>query len=384
MAGSELSSLSNYNNCFESHARRCIESFVDTITMDNRIDINKATRIVKTGTTTISGHLFQHDDPGNGLSLKKVALFYESEFNTIITETNQISKSMLSKLKVVVLCCFCNTTVTISLLYFNRLNKKERRYRCYTCKVSHPLLVKLINGSDNDVVLNEDVDPDKNENDNDNPVHVRTNWKGKKTVHDLNLKKITVPLTRSISEDLSSWEEWNLVRLREGQPTNNTYWKLYRRIQVNNNQYNRKKFQHALSQLRQRGEIIKRGKCYWLRDGKFGKAEYATVPVPQANIDGWIKLYQRCVRVDAVKKQTPPTELPPTKTTKGKEGVDFIHLGDIQSKGTIGFMTIIFGRETMITKSASLLEECANDPIAFREKYFSASDLPDDDGTAAP
>ena len=155
MAGSESSSLSNYNNCFESHARRCIESFVDTITMDNRIDINKATRIVKTGTTTISGHLFQHDDPGNGLSLKKVALFYESEFNTIITETNQISKSMLSKLKEVVLCCFCNTTVSISLLYFDRLNKKERRYRCYTCKVSHPLLVKLINGSDNDVVLNE-------------------------------------------------------------------------------------------------------------------------------------------------------------------------------------------------------------------------------------
>ena len=97
------------------------------------------------------------------------------------------------------------------------------------------------------------------------------------------------------------------------------------------------------------------------------------VPFPQSNVDGWINLYRRCVSVDALKNQTQPTELPPTKTTTRQEGVAFIHLGDGDSKGrgAIGFMTIIFGRETMIRTSTILLKECAIDPLKFREKYFS-------------
>jgi hypothetical protein len=99
--------------------------------------------------------------------------------------------------------------------------------------------------------------------------------------------------------------------------------------------------------------------------------EFSFAGVP----DGWINLYRRCVQVDAdaMKNQTRPTELEPTKTTKRQEGVDFIHLGDNNSKGRggIGFMSIIFGRETMIKTSTSLLEECALDPLKFREKYFS-------------
>ena len=113
---------------------------------------------------------------------------------------------------------------------------------------------------------------------------------------------------------------------------------------------------------------------------------FVRVPIPQSNVDGWINLYRRRVRIDdAMKNQTQPTELPPTKTTTRQEGVAFIHLGDGDSKGrgAIGFMTIIFGRETMITTSTILLKECAIDPLKFREKYFSASDHHNDDRTTA-
>ena len=379
----------NYKNYFYPRVITQIESFIDVINKDNRIDINRGTRIVTTG-TQISRTLFDHNDPRNGVSLKKVALFYKREINTNISETNQITKSMLSKLKVVVLCCFCNNTVSVSLRYFDDSTKKKKGYRCYTCKISHPLLIKLINESDNEVVLIEDVDPDnndtmdinknnnnnKNDNNNDNDDH-------------LTLQEILARKLLSLQLDVQQLNTH--VKLEES-----TIREL-----TNDNQQLKDEIQDLTAvnhQLEGGIEALSINQAHFEQELMIKTAEYVPsenlnellrltqdfsfvrVPIPQSNVDGWINLYRRCVRIDdAMKNQTRPTELPPTKTTKRREGVDFIHLGD----DSVGFMTIIFGRETMIRTSTILLKECAIDPLKFREKYFSASDHHNDDRTTA-
>lgn len=367
--------MTNYKKLFEARALHNIQTFIDAILKDNRIDINKGTRIVTTG-TQISGPLFDHTDPRNGLSLKKVALFYKKELKINITETNQITRSMLSKLKVVVLCCFCNNTKSVSLLYFRTPKKTAEGYRCYTCKISHPLLVKLINESDVDPENNDTKESNNSNNnnrendiDNNNDDHLTQQEKLARKLFSLQIDvqklNIDVELEENAIQDLitnnhqleGEIQELTDINqeLEDGIEAVSDHHAPFEQELMNNTAVFVPSDNHnELRRLTQEFSFVRE-------------------PLPLSNLDGWLKLYQRCVRVDAaMKNQTRPTELSPTKTTKGPEGVDFIHLGDdSKDKGTAGFMIIIFGREMMITKSTSLLEECANDPLVFREKYFS-------------
>ena len=384
----------NYKKFFQAKALFQIETFINVISKDNRIDVNKGTRIVKTG-TQISGPSFDLNDSQNGLSIKKVALFYKREINTNISETNQITKSMLSKLKVVVLCCFCNNTVSVSLVYFATTIKRAKGYRCFTCKISHPLLVKLINESDVDPENNDTKDNNNsnsnnnNNNDNDNDNDNDNNNGDHSTLEEILARKL-------LSLQLDVQQLNTHVKLEES-----TIREL-----TNDNQQLKDEIQDLTAvnhQLEGGIEALSINQAHFEQELMIKTAEYvpsenlnellrltqdfscSRVPFPQSNVDGWINLYRRCVSVDALKNQTQPTELPPTNTTTRQEGVDFIHLGDGDSKGrgAIGFMTIIFGRETMIRTSTILLKECAIDPLKFREKYFSASDHHNDDRTTA-
>jgi len=377
--------MTNYKKYFETTALSNIESFIDVILKDNRIDINKGTRIVTTG-TKISGPSFDHNDTRNGLSLKKIASFYKNEVNTNISEMNKITRSMLSKLKVVVLCCFCNNTKSVSLCGFQTTTKKAEGYRCYTCKISHPLLVKLINESDVDPE-NNDTKDSNNSNNNDNDTD--NNNDDHSTLQEILARKFSLQVeVQKLNKDVESEESAiqdlitnNLQLEGEIQELTDVNLKVEDGIEaVSDNQA------HFERELMNNTAVFVPSHNVDELVRLTQEFSFVREPIPQSNVDGWINLYQRCVRVDAaMKNQTRPTELPPTKTTTRQEGVDFIDLGDY-SKGrdAIGFMTIIFGREMMITTSTSLLEECANDPLAFREKYFSASDHPDDDRTTAP
>lgn len=377
-----------YESFFNSTAKRFINQIIEGCNRDNRIHTEKGTRIILKG-NEIKGPSFDHNEIQNGISFEKIASLYENKVNSsdAITPLNQITHAMLRQLKVAVLCCFCNTTLTLSFAYFQNQDRKNSRIRCNDCKVSHPLLLRLINGSD-------DVDH--------NGVEWAQNKTLKKTAYDS--KKSNLSLNNFICTNLTSWEKWNQNHIGGTDLiTNNTFYKLLNRVQkVHDYTCSKGKLIRALKDLIKRRVIRKRKKHYWLIPGRIGLADlpytdgsaqprvFADVAAgkPRDGIDsaaaiaavaageGWLQLYKNCSSDFAKNNQTPPTELPPPKTLELREGVDFIHLGEgCHGPGSILFMESVFGRDRVLKESDILLKECANDPIAFRDKYFSDADV---------